>query len=48
MWLAMLDDRNVTSNVYKYENVKKVFEIIKLYLPVLEKTYNKLEKKYFG
>lgn len=48
MWLEMLKDRNVTSHVYKYENAKQVFENIKLYLPILEKTYNKLEKKYFG
>nr|WP_253307554.1 hypothetical protein [Rickettsia endosymbiont of Ceutorhynchus assimilis] len=30
------------------EDAKRVFENIKLYLPILEKTYNKLEKKYFG
>ncbi|XVN43913.1 MAG: HI0074 family nucleotidyltransferase substrate-binding subunit [Rickettsia hoogstraalii] len=48
MWLGMLDDRNNTSHVYKYEDAKQVFENIKLYLPILEKTYNKLEKKYFG
>jgi len=48
MWLGMLDDRNNTSHIYKYEDAKKVFENIKLYLPILEKTYNKLEKKYFG
>ena len=48
MWLGMLDDRNNTSHVYKYEDAKRVFENIKLYLPILEKTYNKLDKKYFG
>lgn len=48
MWLGMLDDRNNTSHVYKYDDAKQVFENIKLYLPILEKTYNKLEKKYFG
>ncbi|QQV74748.1 hypothetical protein H6P87_00288 [Rickettsia tillamookensis] len=48
LWLGMLDDRNITSHVYKYEDAQRVFENIKLYLPVLEKTYNKLEKKYFG
>lgn len=46
MWLEMLKDRNNTSRVYKYEDTKRVFENIKLYLPILEKTYNKLEKKY--
>ncbi|MCC8418335.1 MAG: nucleotidyltransferase substrate binding protein [Rickettsia endosymbiont of Glossina mortisans submortisans] len=48
MWLEMLKDRNVTSHVYKYEDAKQVFQNIKLYLPILEKTYNKLDKKYFG
>ncbi|WP_342269881.1 HI0074 family nucleotidyltransferase substrate-binding subunit [Rickettsia endosymbiont of Orchestes rusci] len=48
IWLKMLDERNNTSHVYKYEDAKRVFENIKLYLPILEKTYNKLEKKYFG
>lgn len=48
LWLGMLDDRNLTSHIYNYENIKKIFENIKLYLPILEKTYNKLEKKYFG
>ena len=45
--LKLLDDHNITSHVYKYEDAKRVFENIKLYLPILEKTYNKLEKKYF-
>ncbi len=48
IWLRMLDDRNNTLHVYKYEDAKRVFENIKLYLPILEKTYHKLEKKYFG
>lgn len=48
MWLEMLRDRNNTSHVYKYEDAKRVFENIKIYLPILEKTYNKLDKKYFG
>lgn len=46
VWLGMLRDRNVTSHVYNYEDAKKIFENIKLYLPVLEKTYNQLKKKY--
>ncbi|AAY61180.1 nucleotidyltransferase substrate binding, HI0074 family protein [Rickettsia felis str. Pedreira] len=48
MWLEILKDRNVTSHVYKYEDAKQVFENIKIYLLILEKTYNKLDKKYFG
>ena len=48
MWLKMLKDRNNNLHIYDYKYIEKVFENIKLYLPILEKTYNKLEKKYFG
>ncbi len=37
MWLEMLDDRNITSHAYKYEDAKRVFGNIKLYLPILKK-----------
>jgi nucleotidyltransferase substrate binding protein (TIGR01987 family) len=46
VWLKMLDDRNRTSNVYKEEEARRVFENIKNYLPVLEKTYAALGRKY--
>ena len=45
-WLAMLDDKYNTSHAYKQEEAKKVFEHIKLYLPVLESTYSLLKNKY--
>lgn len=45
-WLKMLDDRNNTSHVYKQEDAKRIFEHIKIYLPVFEKTYHTLQKKY--
>ena len=46
MWLAMLDDRNNTSHVYKEEDAKRVYEHIKIYLPVLENTYASLKQLY--
>lgn len=46
VWLRMLDDRNNTSHVYKQEDAKRVFENIKMYLPVFEKTYSVLKEKY--
>lgn len=47
LWLAMLDDRNNTSHVYKEEDALRVFENIRDYVPVLEKSYQNLKKKYF-
>lgn len=46
MWLSMLDDRNSTSHVYKQEEAFRVFNNIKLYLPVLQKTYRSLKHRY--
>ncbi len=46
VWLNMLDDRNNTTHVYKQEDAKRVFESIKTYLPVFEKTYSALKIKY--
>jgi len=46
MWLQMLDDRNNASHIYNEESAKKVFDNIKLYLPIFERTYVKLKKKY--
>lgn len=46
IWLAMLDDRNNTSHVYKQEDAIRVFEHIKTYFPVLEKTYFDIKNKY--
>ena len=46
LWLKILDDRNNTSHVYKQEDADRVFKHIKMYLPVFEKTYSNLKKKY--
>lgn len=48
IWLRMLDDRNNTSNVYNQEDAKKIFAKIKLYYPVMESNYKKLQEKYFA
>ena len=48
IWLRMLDDRNNTSHVYNQEDAKKIFEKIKLYYPVMESNYKKLQEKYFA
>jgi nucleotidyltransferase substrate binding protein (TIGR01987 family) len=44
-WLAMLDDRNNTSHVYKQEDAKKVFDHIKAYYPIMESTYQRLQAR---
>jgi nucleotidyltransferase substrate binding protein (TIGR01987 family) len=46
IWLNMLDDRNNTSQAYKEEEAKLIFEHIKSYLPIFEKTYKSLKDKY--
>ena len=45
-WLMMLDDRNNTSHAYKEEEAKVIFERIKGYLPIFQKTYLFLKEKY--
>lgn len=45
-WLAMLDDRNRTSHIYREEEAKRIFSNIKNYLPVLEQTYQSLKGQY--
>jgi hypothetical protein len=42
----MLDDRNNTFHAYKEEAAKIIFEHIKTYLPVFQKTYNNLKDRY--
>lgn len=46
VWLQMLDDRNNTSHAYKEKEAKIIFEHIKEYLPIFQKTYLSLGKKY--
>jgi nucleotidyltransferase substrate binding protein (TIGR01987 family) len=46
IWLAMLDDRNNTSHAYKEKEAKIIFNHIKSYLPVFQKTYLSLKNKY--
>ncbi len=46
IWLKMLDDRNSTVHVYNEEEAKKIYENVKSYLPIFEKTYEKLKKTY--
>ena len=46
-WLAMLDDRNQTSHVYREEDALEIFCHIQKYTPVLQKSYQKLKERYF-
>ena len=47
LWLAMLDDRNITSHVYKQEDAYQVFKHIQQYAPILKDTYVNLKLRYF-
>lgn len=46
IWLTMMDDRNKISHVYKQEEAHRVFENIKTYYPVMQRTYDKLKEKF--
>jgi len=43
IWLAMLDDRNMTSHTYKESLALEVYENIKRYTPFLRASFNKLQ-----
>lgn len=45
-WLKMLEDRNITSHTYNEDLADQIFTRIKLYAPILRKTYNKLLIKF--
>ena len=47
IWLEMLDNRNITSHIYHYEEARKVFEnIFNVYHPVMKKNYAKLTERF--
>jgi nucleotidyltransferase substrate binding protein (TIGR01987 family) len=46
IWLNMLDDKNTICHVYQQSKVVEVFNHIKTYLPILEKTYQKIKVMY--
>lgn len=43
IWLAMLNDRNLTSQTYKEALAHEIYENIKRYTPFLRKSFNKLQ-----
>lgn len=42
MWLAMLKDRNQTSHTYDEELADQVYCRVKIYFPIMKKTFEKL------
>lgn len=42
MWIAMFDDRNLTSHTYKQALADEVYKRIKNYVPFLKKQYENL------
>ncbi len=48
VWLSMMDDYNKTSHTYEQEESRRIFETIKTYAPVMQKSYEELRKKYFS
>ena len=45
-WLKMLDDRNLSSHVYKEDQADAIYERVKQYYPVMRKTFESLKKQY--
>lgn len=45
-WLGMLRDRNLTSHSYKEELALEIYNNIRLYVPVLRKTFDQLQEKF--
>lgn len=46
VWIAMLNDRNKTSHVYKKEDAQRIFQHIASYFPVMKGTYVKLTERF--
>lgn len=46
IWLKMMDDRNRASHVYRENVVEEVFSNIINYYPIMQKTYQMLEKRF--
>jgi nucleotidyltransferase substrate binding protein (TIGR01987 family) len=46
IWLKMLDDRNRTSHIYSQTESKEIFENIKTYLPIFQKSYACIKNSY--
>lgn len=44
IWLSMLKDRNMTSHTYDERLADVIFERIKKYVPVFQKTYQSLKE----
>lgn len=45
VWLAMLNDRNMTSHLYDESMARKIYTHIKRNFPVLNETYQSLQKR---
>jgi nucleotidyltransferase substrate binding protein (TIGR01987 family) len=45
IWIHMLHDRNQTSHTYDEDLANKIYENIKMYVPVFRKTLNELSEK---
>ena len=46
-WLQMMEDRNKSSHIYSQNAGEALYERIKIYCPEMQKTYDRLKKRYF-
>lgn len=45
-WLGMLKDRNLTSHVYKEEEILAIYKHLPLYAEVMQRTYKQLVERF--
>jgi nucleotidyltransferase substrate binding protein (TIGR01987 family) len=46
VWLGMLRDRNETSHVYDEHTAETIYQHIRTYYPVMERTYDSLVERF--
>ena len=45
-WLSIMESRNLTSHTYKPAAANEIYRNLKIYLPVMQQTYDKIKAKY--
>lgn len=46
IWIDMLNDRNLAVHVYDEQSADEIYAKIKEYLPIMEKTFEKLKRNH--
>ena|GEM_PF-294260 len=46
IWLEIMESRNLTSHIYRQTTANEIYNHCKLYLPVMEQTFQKIKERY--